>query len=91
MPGVFIQSKEFYSDGRVLPKKPVYYQTREECDVWFSAEVVWEIRGAGNNSSFWWNNIRKFAQHPDIGVEVVFRAIGFVLFSSNMMIIACIA
>lgn len=42
-----LQTKEFYSEERQLPRKPVYYQTGEECDVWFSAEVVWEIRGAG--------------------------------------------
>lgn len=42
-----MQSKDFFSGEHLLSKKPVYYQTREECDVWFSAEVVWEIRGAG--------------------------------------------
>ena len=46
-----IQSKEFYSEERILPKKPVYYRTREECDVWFSPEIVWEIRGAGDSYS----------------------------------------
>ena len=40
--------KEFYSGDRILPKKPVYYKTDELPELWFSAEQVWEIRGAGN-------------------------------------------
>uniref|UniRef100_A0A0D3ESL3 DNA ligase n=1 Tax=Oryza barthii TaxID=65489 RepID=A0A0D3ESL3_9ORYZ len=38
--------KEFYSGDRILPKKPVYYKTDELPELWFSAEQVWEIRGA---------------------------------------------
>jgi DNA ligase-1 len=41
------QTKLFFSEGHLLPRKPVYYQTGEECDVWFSTKVVWEITGAG--------------------------------------------
>jgi len=40
--------KEFYSGERILPKKPVYYKTDEQPEVWFTTEQVWEIRGAGN-------------------------------------------
>jgi DNA ligase-1 len=39
--------KEFYSGERILPKKPVYYKTDEQPELWFTAEQVWEIRGAG--------------------------------------------
>lgn len=38
--------KEFFTEDRVLSKKPPYYKTAEVPDMWFSAEVVWEIRGA---------------------------------------------
>jgi hypothetical protein len=41
------QTKLFFSEGHLLPRKPVYYQTREECDVWFFTKVVWEIAGVG--------------------------------------------
>lgn len=37
---------EFFSGERILSKKPPYYQTFEEPDLWFSPELVWEIRGA---------------------------------------------
>ncbi|CAM6126062.1 unnamed protein product [Calypogeia fissa] len=37
---------EFYSGDRVLPQKPPYYRTGEECSVWFTPELVWEILGA---------------------------------------------
>lgn len=40
------EMKEFYSEERILPKKPVYYKTDELPELWFSAEQVWEIRGA---------------------------------------------
>ena len=40
--------KEFYSGERILPKKPVYYKTDEQPELWFTAEQIWEIRGAGN-------------------------------------------
>lgn len=40
--------KEFFVDEKMIARneKPVYYQTGEEPDMWFSPEVVWEIRGA---------------------------------------------
>ncbi|RLN24176.1 DNA cross-link repair 1 protein isoform X3 [Panicum miliaceum] len=40
------EMKEFYSGERILPKKPVYYKTDEQPEVWFTTEQVWEIRGA---------------------------------------------
>jgi hypothetical protein len=43
-----LQMKEFYSGERILIKKPVYYKTDEQPEVWFTAEQVWEVRGAGS-------------------------------------------
>nr|XP_043615439.1 DNA ligase 6 isoform X2 [Erigeron canadensis] len=44
----YIEMKEFFIDNKILPKneKPPYYQTGEEPDMWFTPELVWEIRGA---------------------------------------------
>lgn len=42
----YIEMKEFFSGDRILAKKPPYYRTVEAPDMWFSPEVVWEIRGA---------------------------------------------
>ncbi|KAL2329535.1 hypothetical protein Fmac_017116 [Flemingia macrophylla] len=42
----YIEMKEFFSGDQVLSKKPPYYQTGEAPDMWFSPQVVWEIRGA---------------------------------------------
>ncbi|KAF2607993.1 hypothetical protein F2Q68_00045974 [Brassica cretica] len=42
----YIEMKEFYSEDKILAKKPPYYRTGETPDMWFPAEVVWEIRGA---------------------------------------------
>ncbi|XP_029127986.1 DNA ligase 6 [Cajanus cajan] len=42
----YIEMKEFFSGDKVLSKKPPYYQTGEAPDMWFSPQVVWEIRGA---------------------------------------------
>lgn len=38
--------KDFFSGDKILPQKPLYYRTDEAPDVWFSTEMVWEIRGA---------------------------------------------
>lgn len=40
------EMKEFFSEDKVLMKKPPYYETAEVPDMWFSPELVWEIRGA---------------------------------------------
>ncbi|XP_047153019.1 DNA ligase 6 isoform X1 [Vigna umbellata] len=42
----YIEMKEFFSGDKVLSKKPPYYQTGEEPDIWFCPQVVWEIKGA---------------------------------------------
>ncbi|KAK7272987.1 hypothetical protein RIF29_14032 [Crotalaria pallida] len=42
----YIEMKEFFSGDKVLSKKPPYYQTAEAPDMWFSPQLVWEIRGA---------------------------------------------
>uniref|UniRef100_A0A1J3IAR9 DNA ligase n=1 Tax=Noccaea caerulescens TaxID=107243 RepID=A0A1J3IAR9_NOCCA len=42
----YIEMKELYSEDKILTKKPPYYRTGETPDMWFPAEVVWEIRGA---------------------------------------------
>ncbi|WOH10273.1 hypothetical protein DCAR_0729740 [Daucus carota subsp. sativus] len=42
----YIEMKEFYSEDKILDKKPPYYQTGEKPDMWFNPELVWEIRGA---------------------------------------------
>ncbi|XP_054810637.1 DNA ligase 6-like isoform X2 [Prosopis cineraria] len=42
----YIEMKEFFSDDKILSKKPPYYRTAEMPDKWFSPLLVWEIRGA---------------------------------------------
>ncbi|KAL0350310.1 UNVERIFIED_CONTAM: DNA ligase 6 [Sesamum radiatum] len=42
----YTEMKEFFSGDRVLSKRPPYYKTSEMPDMWFSPELVWEIRGA---------------------------------------------
>lgn len=39
--------KEYFSEDKILSKKPPYYQTDESPNFWFIPELVWEIRGAG--------------------------------------------
>lgn len=38
--------KEFFSGDKILSKKPPYYRTAEVPDMWFSPQLVWEIKGA---------------------------------------------
>ncbi|KAL9360740.1 hypothetical protein Peur_048863 [Populus x canadensis] len=42
----YIEMKVFFSGDRILARKPPYYRTVDVPDMWFSAEFVWEIRGA---------------------------------------------
>ncbi|XP_078431093.1 DNA LIGASE 6 isoform X2 [Wolffia australiana] len=42
----YTEMKDFFSGDKILPKKPPYYLTDESPDVWFSPELVWQIRGA---------------------------------------------
>lgn len=63
--------KEFYSGDKVLRKKPLYYHTGEVPDMWFSPELVWEIRGA----DFTISPVHKAAMglvHPSRGISVRF-------------------
>jgi DNA ligase-1 len=65
------EMKEFYSWDKVLAKKPVYYKTGESPDMWFSAEVVWEIKGA----DFTVSPVHHAAMglvHPSRGISVRF-------------------
>ena len=43
------QMEEFFWGERILNMKPAYYRTLEELALWFSPELVWEIRGAGKS------------------------------------------
>lgn len=45
------QMKEFFFGEKILSRKPPYYQTDESPDLWFSPELVWEIRGAGTEQN----------------------------------------
>ncbi|KAF5765105.1 putative cellulase [Helianthus annuus] len=42
-----LMMKEFFIDDKILGKKdkPMYYQTDEEPNMWFTPKLVWEIRG----------------------------------------------
>ncbi|XP_057784284.1 DNA ligase 6 isoform X2 [Salvia miltiorrhiza] len=40
------EMKDFFSGERIMSKRPAYYRTAEVADMWFSAEVVWQIKGA---------------------------------------------
>ncbi|XP_027153946.1 DNA ligase 6 [Coffea eugenioides] len=40
------EMKDFFSGDKILAKKPSHYRTVEVPDMWFAAELVWEIRGA---------------------------------------------
>ncbi|CAA3004488.1 DNA ligase 1 isoform X1 [Olea europaea subsp. europaea] len=42
----YTQMKEFFSGDKILSKKPPYYRTAEVPDMWFSPQLVWEIKGA---------------------------------------------
>ncbi|KAI4389328.1 hypothetical protein MLD38_001564 [Melastoma candidum] len=42
----YIEMKEYFSGDRILSKMPPYYKTGERPDMWFSPEVVWEIKAA---------------------------------------------
>lgn len=42
----YTEMKEFFSGDKILSKKPPYYQTSEAPDMWFSPQLVWEIKGA---------------------------------------------
>jgi DNA ligase 1 len=65
--------KEFFVEDKMLLKneKPHYYQTGEEPDMWFTPELVWEIRGA----DFTVSPVHHAAMglvHPSRGISVRF-------------------
>ncbi|KHG17105.1 hypothetical protein F383_21615 [Gossypium arboreum] len=65
------EMKEFYSGDRILAKKPAYYQTAEVPDMWFSPELIWEIRGA----DFTVSPVHQAAiglVHPSRGISIRF-------------------
>ncbi|KAK9118640.1 hypothetical protein Scep_016733 [Stephania cephalantha] len=67
----YAEMKEFFSGEKILSKKPPYYQTAEVPDLWFSPELVWEIRGA----DFTVSPVHKAAiglVHPSRGISVRF-------------------
>ncbi|KAL9274838.1 DNA ligase 6-like protein, partial [Drosera capensis] len=42
----YTEMKDFFSEDKILAKKPAYYRTAETPPMWFPPEVVWAIRGA---------------------------------------------
>ncbi|KAK9700226.1 hypothetical protein RND81_08G224900 [Saponaria officinalis] len=67
----YTEMKEFFSGDMILYKKPLYYRTDEAPDMWFSAELVWEIRGADLTVS----PVHKAAVgivHPSRGISMRF-------------------
>ncbi|KAM7278267.1 hypothetical protein ACFE04_005401 [Oxalis oulophora] len=67
----YIEMKEFFSEDKILSKKPPYYQTAEVPDMWFSPELVWEIRGA----DFTVSPVHQAALgmvHPSRGISIRF-------------------
>ncbi|KAJ6794417.1 DNA ligase 6 [Iris pallida] len=65
----YIEMKEFFSGDKLLSKKPPYYHTDESPDMWFSPELVWEIRG----SDFTLSPVHHAAiglVHPSRGISV---------------------
>ncbi|XP_043702272.1 DNA ligase 6 isoform X2 [Telopea speciosissima] len=67
----YVEMKEFFSDDKILSKKPPYYQTAEVPDIWFSPELVWEIRGA----DFTISPVHQAAiglVHPSRGISIRF-------------------
>ncbi|XP_058179311.1 DNA ligase 6 isoform X1 [Rhododendron vialii] len=67
----YVEMKEFFSGDKMLSRKPLYYQTAEVPDMWFSPELVWEIRGA----DFTVSPVHKAAiglVHPSRGISIRF-------------------
>lgn len=67
----YMQMKSFFSGDKILSKKPPYYRTAEVPDMWFSPELVWEIRGA----DFTVSPVHQAALglvHPSRGISIRF-------------------
>lgn len=66
-----LQMKEFFSEDKILLKKPPYYRTDEVPDMWFCPLLVWEIRGA----EFTVSPVHQAAiglVHPSRGISIRF-------------------
>ncbi|XP_077243975.1 DNA ligase 6-like isoform X2 [Tasmannia lanceolata] len=67
----YIEMKDFFSGEKILSKRPPYYQTAETPNIWFSPELVWEIRGA----DFTISPVHQAAiglVHPSRGISIRF-------------------
>ncbi|KAF3444323.1 hypothetical protein FNV43_RR14013 [Rhamnella rubrinervis] len=67
----YAEMKNFFSGDKILSKKPPYYRTAEAPDMWFSSELVWEIRGA----DFTVSPVHEAAiglVHPSRGISIRF-------------------
>ncbi|KAI9085587.1 hypothetical protein K1719_032430 [Acacia pycnantha] len=67
----YIEMKEFFSEDKILAKKPPYYRTAEVPDKWFCPLLVWEIRGA----EFTVSPVHEAAiglVHPSRGISIRF-------------------
>lgn len=67
----YTEMKDFFSGEKMLSKKPAYYRTAELPDLWFSPELVWQIRGADLTVS----PVHKAAiglVHPSRGISIRF-------------------
>lgn len=67
----YTEMKFFFSGDKILSKKPPYYRTAEVPDMWFSPELVWEIRGA----DFTVSPVHQAALglvHPSRGISIRF-------------------
>ncbi|KAL5571330.1 hypothetical protein UlMin_020927 [Ulmus minor] len=67
----YTEMKSFFSGDKILSKKPPYYRTAEVPDMWFSAELVWQIRGA----DFTVSPVHEAAiglVHPSRGISIRF-------------------
>ncbi|KAK1281112.1 DNA ligase 1 [Acorus gramineus] len=67
----YTEMKEFFSSDKILVKKPLYYRTSEEPELWFSPELVWQIRGA----DFTLSPVHQAAigsVHPSRGISIRF-------------------
>ena len=66
-----MQMKDFFSGDKILSRKPPYYRTAEVPDMWFSSELVWQIRGA----DFTVSPVHQAAiglVHPSRGISIRF-------------------
>ncbi|CAN4079927.1 unnamed protein product [Withania somnifera] len=68
---LYVEMRDFFDADKIFHKKPPYYRTAEVPDMWFSPEVVWEIRGADFTVSPVHHAAIGFV-HPSRGISVRF-------------------